>query len=108
MSYRVVMSPAARAQELEQADRLDGSPAGRGFTDRWLDEVRAVLRSLGEAPHGRPLCLDAAAEGTGLREAYIAVGRRPSHRLVFRIDGDTVTVLLVWPTALGDFTAADL
>ena len=108
MSFRVIFTPAARRQELEQADAMDRSPAGPNLTDRWLDAVATVLESLAETPHARPLCLDPAAEGTGLREAYVKIGRRKPHRLIFRIDADTVTVLLVWPTALGDFAAGDL
>ena len=108
MSFRVIMSPAARRQEIEQADRIDRSRAGPAYTDRWLAALAGVLDSLAETPHARPLCLDAAAEGTGLREAYVKVGGKKPHRLIFKIETDAVVILLVWPTALGDFSAGDL
>ena len=107
MSFRVVMTPAARRQEVEQAEWLDRR-AGSNFADRWLDAVQDVLDKLRDMPRARPSCLDPAAKGLDLREAYVKVGAKVTHRLIFRIEADAVVVLLVHPTARGDFAAGDV
>ena len=66
------------------------------------------MERLAGSAAGRPLCLDEAADGTGLREMCFGIGRDPTHRMVFEVSDTAVAVLLVWPTAFGDFAAADL
>ena len=107
MRFTVAPSSRAKRQIREQADYLRRE-RGVGLMIRWFAAVEVALRSLDKNPYGRPLCLDEAADGTGLREHYFGLGKTTTHRLVFRVRDDTVEVLLVWPTALGDFTAGDL
>lgn len=106
MTFRLVISSSIRAAEVERANYLANVGAADSVIDRWFADVDAALTGLRENPGGRPRCLDDAAEGTDLREAY--VGRSKSHRLIFEVRGTEVRVLPLWPTALGDFTADDL
>ena len=107
MSLSVKLDPPAERQVEERAHYL-ATRHGPAAAVSWFDAVAATIDRLAESAAGRPLCLDEAAEGTGLREIYFGSGRKPTHRMVFEVAGNTVTIILVWATALGDFTADDL
>ena len=107
MSSPVKLEPRAERQVQERAEYL-ARHHGNAAAVRWFAAVDATLDRLADSASGRPLCLDEAAEGTGLREIYFGIGRTPTHRMVFEAVGGSVTIFLVWATALGDFTAGDL
>ena len=107
MSLSVKLDPLAERQVEARANYL-ATKYGAAAAVSWFDAMDATIDRLAESAAGRPLCLDKAAEGTGLREIYFGSGRKPTHRMVFEVAGNTVTVLLVWATALDDFTADDL
>ena len=106
MSYRLIVASRVRARETEHAEYLTRAGAADAVVNRWFDDLDATLDGLKLNPRGRPLCLDAAAADRELREAYVGRGR--THRYIFEVRGTDVFVTLLWPTALGDFTAGDL
>ena len=50
----------------------------------WEGAVQAAVDKLLPNPHSRPLCLDPAVQGRGLREAYFGTDGANTHRLIFR------------------------
>ena len=78
------------------------------LADAWETAAFAEADSLVDMPAARPLCLDPAVQGHGLREAYFGAGKTNTHRLIFRVRGGTVQILNVRGFAQRDLTPADL
>ena len=79
--------------------------------DRWYDAVNAALDELADPaafPEGYSLCREAATLGEPLRQKMFGVGRRPTHRLIFRVTAEAVEVLAVRDLRRRDVTARDL
>ena len=86
---------------------------GSEIASRWYDAALREATFLAHNPGGRPLCLDPAVHGRGLREAYFGAGRRDTHRVIFRVverprGGGVVEALTVCAFGRDDLTAGDL
>ena len=86
-------------------------PAGEAWA--WENALNAALVELGLVGLGKdparfPLCQDPAVQGRGLRQVLFGRGGRPTHRLIFEIDGDVVRVLAVRGLVQADLTPGDL
>ena len=107
MAYRVQLTS-------ECLDELDGR--WEWFRDhvsvehaaRFYRAARTAAAKLADMPSGRPLCLDKAVQGRGLREEYFGAGGKRTHRLIFRVVGQEVEVVTVRSFAQDDLTPADL
>ena len=75
---------------------------------RWYDAALRAAAELADNPGGRPLCLDPALDGLGLREAYFGAGRKETHRLIFQTTLREVIVVTVRSFAEDDLTPRDL
>ena len=74
----------------------------------WEAAVNAAVDRAAEDAERHPLCQDPAVQGRGLRQVAFGPGRRPTHRLVFTVDGDTLTLRTVRGLTRDDLTPRDL
>ena len=83
---------------------------GPASADRWYDAVNAALDELAADafPAGYALCHEAEDLGEPLRQKMFGPGRRPSHRLIFRVTPAAIEVLAVRGFGQRDLTPRDL
>ncbi|NNJ27864.1 type II toxin-antitoxin system RelE/ParE family toxin [Alienimonas chondri] len=81
-------------------------PAGEAWA--WENALHAALAGLEEDPARFSLCQDPGVQDRGLRQAPFGPRGKPTHRLIFEIDGDAVRVLTVRGFAQPDLTPDDL
>jgi plasmid stabilization system protein ParE len=74
---------------------------------RWLDGFEAAIRSLAQYPESRPLARESGRYDYSLYQLIYGLGRKPTHRAVFRICGDTVEVLTIRHLAQRDLEPGD-
>ena len=99
MTYRVVFTARARADVVEQFRYLvDRSPAAAA---RWYAGIEKAIAKLGTLPERHPIAQD-ESEQLGITLHQMLYGRRPGvFRILFSIEGDTVTLHYVRHSARG-------
>jgi plasmid stabilization system protein ParE len=97
--YRVVFTAKARADALEQFLYLaDRSPDA---AERWYTGLDRAIAKLSTLPERHPIAQD-ETEQLGITLRQTLYGRRPGvFRILFSIEGDTVTLHYVRHTARG-------
>ena len=75
---------------------------------RWYGGFRDALESLADKPVQCFLARENNLFPDELREFYYGLGSRPTHRAIFRIDGDIVRVLCIRHLAQEDIAPGDL
>ncbi|MEN1680199.1 MAG: type II toxin-antitoxin system RelE/ParE family toxin [Planctomycetota bacterium] len=63
--------------------------------ERWYLGVYAEIASLASTALQRQLASEAALREAGYRQASFGLGRHPTHRIVFGVEGDEVVVYRV-------------
>lgn len=99
MTYRVVFTAKARADAVKQFQYLaDRSPAAAG---RWFIGLEKAIAKLSKMPERHPVAQD-ESEQLGISLRQMLYGRRPGvFRILFSIEGDTVTLHYVRHSAQG-------
>jgi plasmid stabilization system protein ParE len=99
VTYRVVFTARAKADLIEQFRYLaDRSPTA---ADRWYAGIEKAIGKLGTMPERHPIAHD-ETEQIGLTLRQMLYGRRPGvFRILFSIEGDTVTLHYIRHTARG-------
>ena len=99
MTYRVVFTARARADVIEQFHHLvDRSPAAAA---RWYTGIEKAIAKLGTQPERHPIAQD-ETDQLGITLRQMLYGRRPGvFRILFSIEGDTVTLHYVRHSARG-------
>ena len=62
---------------------------------RWYEGIRKKIDSLSSMPESRPLARENARTPFELRELHYGLGKKTTHRVLFRVVGRTVEVLAV-------------
>ncbi|MGE0378526.1 MAG: type II toxin-antitoxin system RelE/ParE family toxin [Planctomycetaceae bacterium] len=75
---------------------------------RWYENIIPAIDTLRELPDRCPLAPETDLYPSGLRELHFGIGRRPTHRIIFTIEGTTVVVLRVRHSAQRDLRRDDL
>jgi len=98
VTYRVVFTARARADVIKQFHYLvDRSPAAAA---RWYTGIEKAIAKLGTQPERHPIADETDQLGITLRQ--MLYGRRPGvFRILFSIEGDTVTMHYVRHSARG-------
>lgn len=60
--------------------------------NRWLEGIYAAMLALGTSADIHPIATEITLRIDGFRQAAFGLGRRPSHRILFKIIDDTVVV----------------
>ena len=94
MKYDVLIMPEAYAA-LSQNTSWWAENRSRKEAVRWYDGFLAKLNSLSEMPQSHPVADENSTFSFELREMLFGLGRRPTHRALFRITGSTVEVLTI-------------
>jgi toxin ParE1/3/4 len=99
VTYRVVFTARARADAVEQFRYLvQRSPAAAG---RWYTGLEKAITKLSSMPERHPIAED-ETEQLGINLRQMLYGRRPGvYRILFSVEGDTVTVHYVRHSAQG-------
>ena len=99
MSYRVVFTARARTDAITQFHFLaERSPAAAG---RWYTGLEKAIAKLRTMPERHPIAED-ESERLGITLRQMLYGRRPGvFRILFSIEGDTVTLHYVRHSAQG-------
>ena len=99
MTYRVVFTARARADAVQHFRYLvDRSPAAAG---RWYTGLEKAIAKLSKMPQRHPIAED-ETEQLGITLRQMLYGRRPGvFRILFSIEGDTVTLHYIRHSAQG-------
>ena len=62
---------------------------------QWYQQIIEAIATLQRMPDRCPLVPELALSMTGIRQLLFGVGRHPTHRIIFVIEDDLVTVLRV-------------
>jgi len=93
MKYRVALAATAKA-DIRESARWMIDQASQAVADKWLAGLDKAMATLETRPRRCPV----AAEGDKFPEEIrqLLYGRRKSgkHRILFKIDGDTVFILI--------------
>jgi plasmid stabilization system protein ParE len=76
--------------------------------DRWYENIYAAIQTLRSMPTRCPLAPESDLHPAGLRQLSFGIGRRPTHRIIFTVERDTVIILRVRHASQRDLTADDL
>ena len=79
-----------------------------GDPSAWEAALNEAVAGLLPDPGRHSLREDPAVQGMGLRQRTFGVGRKRTHRLVFRIDGDVVRLMTVRGLTQRDLTPRNL
>jgi plasmid stabilization system protein ParE len=101
MTHRVLLTDAA-TQDIEGASTWWAEHRSLPQALHWLQQIHARIASLREDPERCQLAHEAPRFPFELRELLFGVGRRSSHRILFRVVGETVEVLAVRHAAQAD------
>lgn len=75
---------------------------------RWYLGIHAAIDSLKNMPERCSLATESDLLEQGVRQLLFGLGRRPTHRVVFGLDGDTVIIFRVRHTSQDALTRDDL
>lgn len=74
----------------------------------WYQGVRAAIESLSDNPDRFGLAHESEEFPFELREILYGLGRRKTHRILFRIEGRSVDVLAIWHVSRRDLSPEDI
>ena len=107
MSYEVQLTPQARI-ELCNSALWWAEHRSTDQAAKWLEGFEAALRLLSENPERWPLAQENENVPLEIREMLFGIGRRKTHRAVFRIREDRVVVHAIRHLAQDALSAKDL
>ena len=102
MAFRVVVRPLA-LRDLDETALYIAAQGNPERAARWRDEAFDRIDELAEMPTRHARCPESNELGVELRQFH-----HHSHRVIFRVVGDTVEVLRVYHAARRDLRSEDL
>ena len=63
--------------------------------DRWLVAIDVVIRGLADTANRHAFADETALRKAGIQQASFGMGRRPTHRILYRVEGAEVIVYRV-------------
>lgn len=107
MTFRLVVLPRAKRQ-LSDAALWWADHRSLAEAARWLEKIEAAIQNLASDAERYSLARESAAFDFELRQMNFGVSRRPTHRVLFSIENDSVIVYAVRHLAQQDLTPDDL
>jgi len=106
VTFRVEMSKRADGQLQESLQWYEKNAPH--VAKAWYEGFRAKLRSLSTDPMRFLMAHEDYDLNRGLREVLYGMGRRITHRAIFEVEGDLITVLAMRHVAQADVKDSDL
>lgn len=106
MTYRVRLTSLAQ-KELIAAALWWAEHRSADQALRWLEGFEDAINSLAQDPENHSLARENSQYDSSLYQLHYGVSRKPTHRAVFRISGDTVEVLTIRHLAQRDLKPDD-
>jgi plasmid stabilization system protein ParE len=107
VKYRVVLENRAEVQ-FQKAALWWAEHRSIEQADRWTREFTIAIDSLENNPQRHSHARENPLHEKELRQILFGLGRRPTHRAIFYIDGDVVRIVSVRHVAQGDLPTAEL
>ncbi|MBS0264129.1 MAG: type II toxin-antitoxin system RelE/ParE family toxin [Planctomycetes bacterium] len=101
MNYRVLLTSTAE-NDIEEAAIWWAENRSLEQAVRWLSKVREWIATLARHPERCPTAHETSLAAFHVRVLLFGIGRRPTHRILFRITDDLVEVLTVRHIARAD------
>jgi plasmid stabilization system protein ParE len=108
MTKRVRITRPAEADIRGTAGWYAGQPDVVGLGRRWKAGVRRAIASLGKNPLRGGIAHESDYFDFELREILYGLGRKKTHRILYRITPEAVEIIAVRHVAQQDFTPDDL
>jgi len=94
MTFRIRYTARAR-RDIHAAVKWWAENRSRDQAERWFNGIHSAIASLVEDPGRFPLSPETDLLETDIRELHFGVRRKPTHRVVFTVQGDSVIILRV-------------
>lgn len=107
MIYQVVILPRAMA-DLERNALWWSEHHSSAQAQRWVDRVYKQLKSLATSPDACALSIESSEFAFDIRDKFVGLGKRPSYRAIFTIQGEQVFVLSIRRASQDAFTTDEL
>jgi plasmid stabilization system protein ParE len=107
MTHRLLITDPAE-QDISAAYRWWRDHRSTVQAKRWYLSIREAIAALPTTATRHPVAPESELHPAGLRQVHFGLGRRPTHRVVFAIDGDTVSVVRVRHMSQDALTRDDL
>jgi plasmid stabilization system protein ParE len=104
---KVLITGPAKRDIQESYDWWSGNRSAEQ-SNRWYVGIHAAVKSLQQHPERCSIALENDLLAQGVRQLLYGLSRRPTHRIVFTIDGDKVVVLRVRHVSQDVLTGADI
>ncbi|MEZ5944428.1 MAG: type II toxin-antitoxin system RelE/ParE family toxin [Planctomycetaceae bacterium] len=108
MTFKVSIAQSARNQAAAISRWYHQQSSSLEVARQWIQVFRETASSLTNNPERHPLARESDDFSYELREVHFGSGRKKTHRLLFRIDGNNVLVMSVRHFAQDDISADDL
>ena len=76
--------------------------------ERWYNNIYQAIETLRSKPSRCPHAPESNLHPSGLRQLLFGIGKHPTHRIIFTIEEDTVTIIRVRHTSQQDLEVGDL
>jgi plasmid stabilization system protein ParE len=107
MTLRLLITAPAE-QDISAAYRWWRDHRSIEQADRWYRGIQEAIAVLPTTATRHPQAPESDLHPSGLRQVHFGLGRRPTHRVVFAIDGDTESVVRVRHASQDALTRDDL
>jgi plasmid stabilization system protein ParE len=98
MNYSVIVTTSAKS-DIRETARWLSEQASPAVAERWLAGLRKSINTLARQPRRCPLAAESGKFPVEVRELLHGRIKTGKYRILFRIDGDTISILYVRHTA---------
>jgi len=105
--YRILITGPAK-QDIQSAHDWWAENHSRKIAAQWYSGMRKSIESLSLMPERCPLAPESDLLKTGIRQLHYGLSHRPTHRVIFTIDGSEIVVLAVRHTSQDALSSDDL
>jgi plasmid stabilization system protein ParE len=107
MTYHVIITDRAEA-DIQHAFDWWSENRSREQATRWYEGIYPAIESLARSPRRFGYASERELVPTLLRQMPYGIARKPSHRILYTIDGDDVIILRVRHVAQAAFAPGEL
>lgn len=107
MKRRVIITGLAEADALSN-HQWWGENRSIEQANRWLEGLYATMLGLATTAGSQTLATEIVLRKAGIRQATFGLGSRPSHRIIYGIEGEQVIIYRVRAFKQDDMNLGDL